>query len=120
MPSRDSGFATYIQDELLQNIDGVSLRRMFDGHGVYRHGVCIGLVHEGILYLKVDQQTKSLFEQEGSRPFTYIGRNRKKIALSFWSTPTSVADDPTDIVSWVIAAYEAALRAKKKKFQNNT
>jgi DNA transformation protein len=115
MSSRDSGFATYIQEELLQNIDGVSLRRMFDGHGVYRHGVCIGLVHGGILYLKVDQQTKPLFEQEGSTPFTYIGRNKKRIALSFWETPTAVSDNPTAIVPWVLLSYEAALRAKKKK-----
>ncbi len=113
--STDYSFKEYVEHELLAEVDGISVRRMFDGHGVYRHGIFIALINEGTLYFKVDEVTQKDYEREGSKPFVYTGHSGKPVALSFWEVPASVADNPQEIQSWAIAAYDAALRAKKKK-----
>ncbi|HUD18977.1 MAG TPA: TfoX/Sxy family protein [Patescibacteria group bacterium] len=115
MAHKDDSFKEYVEDELLREVDGISVRTLFGGHGIYRHGVCIGLIHSGMLYFKVDSVSQKDYEAEGSKPFMYTGHTGKTVALSFWEVPGIVADNPEAIYPWAIAAYEAALRAKKKK-----
>ena len=55
------------------------------------------------------------FENRGSKPFVYTGHKGKQVALSFWELPAEIMDDAQEIVPWIIGAYEAALRSKKKK-----
>lgn len=84
-------------------------RRMFGGHGVYHDGLMIALVEEGALYLKADAQTCERFAAAGGAPFVYT-RQRKPVALSFWSVPEAALDSPQDLRPWLRLAYEAALR----------
>lgn len=111
----DTGYIQYLTDELLREVDGITVRRMFNGHGLYRHGIFIGLVHDGIIFLKVDDVDKDEYERRGSKQFVYTGHTGKDISLSFWEIPADVADDAQEIVPWVMRAYEAALRNKTKK-----
>ncbi len=114
MPSKDDSFCEYVGSELLREVEGISIRRMFDGHGVYLRGVFIGLINKGVLYFKVDHGNKKEYEDEGSKPFKYMGHAGKSVALSFWEVPAVLMDNPTEIVPWVNKSYEAAVRSKKK------
>ena len=114
MSSKDD-FAKYVSDELLREVDGISIRRMFDGHGIYRYGIFVGLINHGIVYLKVDTGNQKKFEERGSKPFVYRSHSGKPTTLSFWELPPEIMDDAQEIVPWIIGAYEAALRSKKKK-----
>lgn len=44
-----------------------------------------------------------------------LSKGKKSVTLSYWEVPVSVVDDPVEIVPWVTAAYEAALRARQRK-----
>jgi DNA transformation protein len=111
----NNDFAAYVSDELLREVDGITIRRMFDGHGIYRYGIFVGLINGGVIYLKVDDGNQRDFEERGSKPFVYSNHNGKQTTLSFWELPEEIMDDPQEIVSWITGAYDAALRSKKKK-----
>ena len=113
MKSNDD-FAVYVRDEFLREVDGITVRRLFSGHGIYLHGVCVGLITGDVIYLKVDDVDEKEYKDRGSKPFVYTGHTGKEVALSFWKLPDEIMDDSQEIVSWISRAYEAALRSKKK------
>jgi len=92
----------------------VQLRRMFGGHGVFHDGVMIGLVAQNTLYLKVDQQTKPLFEERGLEAFRY-GKADRKVAMSYCQAPEEALEDPESMREWAELAYAAALRSQRHR-----
>lgn len=94
----------------------ITTRAMFGGHGIYREGVIIGIVIDDVLYLKVDDATRAVFEVAGCAPFMYEAKGRS-IPMSYWNVPDEALDSPQDFRPWAQRAWEAALRkppAKKK------
>jgi DNA transformation protein and related proteins len=114
----DSHFIDHVM-ELLRGLDGISVRRMFGGYGVFRAGLMFGLVADDQLFLKVDKVNKPDFQEAGSSPFFYDRRDRsgvsQSIALSYWLLPPEVMDDPEMFYQWVIKACAAAARGKGKE-----
>jgi DNA transformation protein len=107
----ESGFVANVVD-LLDGWGGVSARRMFGGHGLYRQGVMFALVAEDVLYLKADDQTRAGFEAAGMGPFSYEAR-RRTVALSYYEAPPELFDDGDAMIVWAKRAFAAALRAKQ-------
>lgn len=102
--------------ELLEGWGPVSARRMFGGHGLYRDGLMFALVADHSLYLKVDDQNRTDFEARGCTPFTYTLKD-KPVALSYWSAPEAMFDDPSEAVRWSRLAWDAAARGQLAKAQ---
>ena len=102
-------------EELFTPLGGVSLRRMFSGHGVFRDGTMFGLVIRDVLYLKADDATRAAFEAEGSAPFTYAGAKGREVRTSHWRVPERLLDEPDEFVEWARAAFAAAKRAETAK-----
>ncbi len=107
----ESGFVANVLD-LLDGWGGVSARRMFGGHGLYRRGVMFALVAEDVLYLKADDQNRPVFEAAGMGPFTYEAKSRT-VALSYYEAPPELFDDGDAMIVWAKRAFAAALRAQK-------
>ncbi len=97
--------------DLFDPFGPVTPKRMFGGLGVYHDGLMFALVADGIVYLKVDEQTIPLFEAAGARPFVYQGK-AKPVQMSYWTTPEEAIDDPDAMKVWAERAYSAALRGK--------
>lgn len=110
----DSALVEHALD-LLGALGGVSARKMFGGYGLYRHGVMFALVHEEVLYLKVDGVTRGDFAAAGTEPFTYEHASGKTVEMPYWEAPSELFDDPEAMVGWARRAFEAALRAKQPK-----
>ena len=106
-------YSAYIL-EMLEPLEGASIRRMFGGAGVFCHGVMIALLTNDKLYFKVDGGNRGTYESAGSRPFTYQGKS-KPVEMSYWKIPVKVLASDSELISWAEGAYEAAKRAKKKK-----
>jgi DNA transformation protein and related proteins len=106
-------YLDYLHD-LFSAFAPVTTRAMFGGHGVYRDGVIIGIVIDEALYLKVDAQTRAVFEAEGCRPFVYEAKG-KVVPMSYWTVPDEALDSPLDFRPWAQRAWEAALRKPKPK-----
>jgi DNA transformation protein len=93
---------------------GVSVKRMFGGHGVYVDGLFFAIEAGGEIYLKADRHSAMRFQEAGSRPFVYQGKDRP-ITISYWSLPDQAFEDADELVLWAKFAVEAALRAGPKK-----
>jgi DNA transformation protein len=107
------GFIELLRDAL-SGLGPVSVRRMFGAAGIYADGVMFGLIADDTLYLKADEETKRAFEEEGLEPFVYVGRG-KTIAMSYWSIPERLLDDPEEMVEWARIALSVARRAAAAK-----
>jgi DNA transformation protein len=100
--------------ELLQPWGEVTPRRMFGGHGLYHEGLMFAIVMDQRLYLKVDAHNRPDFEAQGLTPFTYPMKG-KTVALSYWSAPDAIFDDPAQAQRWARSAWEAAARNQATK-----
>jgi DNA transformation protein and related proteins len=109
--ARGSEFVDFVL-ESLEPLRGVSARRMFGGHGIYKDGVMFAPIAGDQLYLKVDDGNRAVFESEGLQPFTYTGKGRP-IQMSYYEAPGEGLDDPEILCDWAQGAYAAALRARK-------
>ena len=109
-----SPFVSYILD-MLSDLGDVRCRAMFGGYGIYHDGVMIGLIASGVFYLKVDDGNRAAFEAEGSKPFTYRRKGRKKaVAMSYWEVPADVLENRDALCQWTREAHAAARRSKAK------
>ncbi len=88
---------------------------MFSGTGVFHQGLMIALVVDGVLYLKVDDASRTAFVERGLGPFEYTRLGRRVQLGSFHQAPEEVLEDADAAAAWARRAYEAALRAKSKK-----
>ena len=101
--------------EMLEPMEGVSIRAMFGGGGVFCHGLMFGLIADERLYLKVDEELKAEFEAEGSGPFVYEGSNGKRGVMSYYEAPEYTYDDQEEMVAWARKGLDAAFREDAKK-----
>ena len=103
----------YLRD-LFAGVGEVAVRRMFGGQGVYHDGLMIGLVADGVLYLKVDGDSRPRFEAAGGTAFVYHGKG-KPVTMSYVTPPEAGLDDPDAFRPWAEAAIVAARRAAAAK-----
>lgn len=100
--------------DLFDGLGPVTIKRMFGGKGVYHNGLIVGLEVDGEILLKADKDSAPDFAAAGSRQWAYEGhKNRKSVAMPYWSIPEHAVDDPEELMVWTRKAYEAALRSKK-------
>ncbi len=111
--TRDSEFGDYLL-ELLESVGGVRLKAMFGGHGLFQDDVMFGLIADETLYLKVDQENLTLFEDAGMEPFTYTSKG-KAMAMSYYQAPPDSLEDAEALLPWAASAIAASRRAKKPK-----
>lgn len=108
-----SEFIGFLQ-ELLEKWGQVTARRMFGGHGLYHEGLMFAIVMDNRLYLKVDALNRPDFEALNLTRFTYPMKGRE-VALSYWSAPDAIFDEPSEAVHWARSAWDAAARAQTAK-----
>jgi DNA transformation protein len=109
----DSGFVSHCL-ELLSALGPTSSRRMFGGHALYVDGLCMALVIQDTLYLKVDDAHRALFENAGCRPFTYAGKNGQVHVTSYCTAPEAAMESPAEMLPWARRALSAAVAARAK------
>jgi len=111
-----SEFVEYLQ-ELFQEFGDITIKRMFGGYGIYRHGTMFALVDDDTLYLKADKQTEGTFKQRDLPPFTYK-KQGKTVSLSYYMAPEEALEDPGELSKWAEQAYSVAVRAGSTSSRN--
>ena len=109
----DSGFVSHCL-ELLSPLGRTSSRRMFGGHALYIDGLCMALIIQDTLYLKVDDTHRALFERTGCKPFTYKAKNLDVHSLSYYTAPEEAMESPAEMLPWARRALAAAVAARAK------
>jgi len=98
--------------DVFRSLGPVQIRRMFGGQGIYQDGLMFALEAYGELYLKADAQSVGIFEDLGSRPFSFETRDGRTTLTSYWLMPESALDDPDEAADLARTALAAARRAK--------
>ena len=109
----DSGFVSHCL-ELLSPLGSTSSRRMFGGHALYVDGLCMALIIQDALYLKVGDASRALFEREGCKPFTYTAKNQDIHSLGYYTAPDEAMESPAEMLPWARRALAAAVAARAK------
>jgi len=97
--------------ELFSAFGPVEVRRLFGGAGVYADETMFALVSDGVIYLKVDEQSAAAFDREGLAPFSYSRRGERASLASYRRMPDRLYDDPDELVAWARTALAAAGRS---------
>jgi DNA transformation protein len=109
--SAQQELAVHVVD-LLHSFGPCQAKRMFGGVGIFHQGLMIALIADGSLYLKVDSQTRGIFEQQGSHAFSYLKKD-KECKLSYFLAPEDFFEDRDACLRWARLAYDAALRSAR-------
>ncbi len=111
--SRNSEFVEFVIEQM-SFINGLRVRAMFSGHGIYQDDCMFAIIVDDQLYFKADATTRGEFEAKGLSPFTYVARG-KLVAMQYFEAPPEVFEETEAMHSWVQKALTVALRAKKPK-----
>lgn len=103
--------------EQMSFVEGLRVRGMFGGHGVYRDDCIFAIIVDDRLYFKADSTTRNEFAVKGLSPFTYVARG-KPVTMQYFEAPPEVFEAPEVMRNWVQKAYGAAIRAKETKTPN--
>lgn len=97
--------------EQLGRVAPITSRRMFGGLGLYSGGLFFALVDDDVLFFKVDEESRAVFQAAGSRPFEPWEGN---VMPGYWEVPPGVLEDDERLSEYVKSALRAASAAKKK------
>ena len=99
-------FRTFVLDQL-EAVGDVEPRSMFGGVGLYRRGIFFGIIAGDVLYLKVDETTRSDYERAGSAPFCpYPERGG---TMQYYAVPLEVLESAEELARWARRAVGVAM-----------
>lgn len=104
-------FVDYIVDRL-DTLGDVRARAMFGGHGLYQSDLMFALIASDTLYLKVDDETRERYRDEGLEPFKPSAD--KPMTMSYYPLPDAVFEDQDSLIEWARQALAAAVRGRRK------
>ncbi|HJR50125.1 MAG TPA: TfoX/Sxy family protein [Gemmatimonadales bacterium] len=107
------GFRSFVLEQLARTTAAVRARRMFGGVGVYSGDLFFALLDDDVLYFKVDDTTRTRFEERGMRPFRPDGEGGE--VMRYYEVPAEVLEDAEALAPWAADAVEVARRARSRK-----
>jgi len=107
--AKRSDFVEFVAGQMAF-VDGLRIRAMFGGFGIYRDDRMFALIVDDRLYFKADAATRAEFEAQGLGPFTYLARG-KSVTLQYFEAPPEVFEEQEAMRTWVDKAYRTALEA---------
>jgi len=107
-----AGFLQHVVDQLSASLP-VTSRRMFGGARLYAHGLFFGLIHDDVLYLKVNEATRGRYEAAGQRAFDPSVVKPGTKPMGYFSVPEEVVEDPEVLGQWAEEALAVAGAAKR-------
>lgn len=106
------------RDFVLDQLSGVRHIRaqsMFGGIGVYADEVFFAILAADVLYFKVDDTTRGVYEAAGSAPFTPY--EDRPMTMPYFAVPVHVLESASTLVEWAnrsIAVAKASRRSPGK------
>lgn len=101
---KQDSFKDYVLDQL-QGMESVTPRAMFGGYGLYCGDVFFGILHQGRLYFKTNDQTRPAYVEVGMQPFS---PSDKQTLKNYYEVPPDVLEDGEQLVAWAASAARIA------------
>lgn len=100
--------------EMLEPSGPVSFRPMFGGGGLYSADVTFALItRSDVLYFRTDEHNTPDYIDAGMGPF--VTNAEKQTTMPYYEVPADVLEETEEMCAWAQKAFDAALRAQKKK-----
>ena len=113
MVASDS-FGEFLREQFAP-LGHVTLRRMFGKTGVFCDGLMLGMVRDDVLYFRVDDDNRAIFQEAEAFPPLNYAKGGGTIDLAFWRAPERLFDEPDEFIGWARAALRAARRVAAKR-----
>ena len=97
-------------------VAGIAAKRMFGGTGFSIDGKTFAIIAMDQLWLKVDDESRSKFEQSGCQIFTYDMAGKLR-SMSYYTVPDDAMESAALMAPWAEHAWGAALRAAADKIK---
>lgn len=106
-----SSYVAYILDTL-QSLGTIRIRKMFGSYGLYKDNIFFALISDNILYFKINDHDKPLYQAHGSKPFSYTKKDGTCITMSYWEVPLDIIENRQKLALWINQAVKAAQQKK--------
>ena len=105
-----AAYVSYLED-LFSGVPDASIRKMFGGVGIFRHGLMFALAtSDGKIAFKADDATIPEFVEAGSSEWIYESKSGKSASMGYWYVPDHLLDDADEFATWAEKAFETAAR----------
>jgi len=104
-------FNEFALDQLCALPD-LRVKAMFGGHGLYQGKLFFGILFQGRLYFKTDEQSREDYVALGMEPFTYEQRGRV-MTMQYHEVPPRVLEDREELTAWAKRALQASSARSK-------
>jgi len=94
---RDS-FRDYVSEQLG---DGVEIRPMFGGYGLYRGDRFFGIIFKGRLYFRTSPHSRKKYLEQGMKPFK---PNARMTLKTYFEVPADVLEERETLHAWALEA----------------
>lgn len=86
---------------------------MFGGHGLYQADRFFGILMDGRLYFKTDEQTRTAYIERRMGPFKYE-KARRTLTIHYFEVPPDVLESREELVIWARRAIQASAAHPRK------
>jgi DNA transformation protein len=107
----DDSFKEFVLDQL-SGLPEVGARTMFGAKGLYCGDHFFGILDEGRVFFKTDDQSKTDYIARHMGPFTYTSRGRQ-VTMGFHEVPPEILEDARELVLWAQRSIQLAATQKK-------
>lgn len=98
MKKKRDSFRDFVSEQLG---DGVEIRAMFGGYGLYRGDKFFGIVFKGRLYFRTGPRTRKEYVDRGMKPFKPDARMTLK---TYYEVPADMLEDRETLRAWALKA----------------
>jgi DNA transformation protein len=98
MRKKSDSFRDFVAEQLGE---GIEIRAMFGGHGLYRGDAFFGILFKGRLYFRTGPLSRKEYVKRGMKPFKPNGRMTSK---TYFEVPGDVLEDREQVRAWMLKA----------------
>ena len=108
----EESFKEFVLDQLAA-LPEIRAKSMFGGFGLYQADSFFGILMDGRLYFKTDEQTRTAYVERGMAPFRY-GKARRALTIHYFEVPADVLESREELVAWARRAVQARAAKPRK------
>ena len=108
----NESFKQFVLDQLAA-VPELRAKAMFGGHGLYQADRFFGILMDGQLYLKTDEQTRQAYLDRGMGPFIYE-KARRTMTMNYFEVPPEVLENSPELAAWAHRAIQVSAAHAQK------
>ena len=98
MKKKRDSFRDFVEEQLG---DGVEIRPMFGGYGLYRGDRFFGILWKSRLFFRTGPRSRKAYLERGMKPFKPSARMTSK---TYFEVPADVLEDRETLRAWALEA----------------